>query len=61
MRSIGIPANDLAALLQTPQGGKLMQTLGEAGATPGHSILTLAGVGVLVAAVVTQAPSTRHR
>jgi TRAP-type C4-dicarboxylate transport system permease small subunit len=62
-----LPANDLAAMLQTPQGEKLMQTLADAGASPGRSILAsvqrgivviMTGVGVLVAAVVTQAPSS---
>jgi hypothetical protein len=60
-----LPPNELLALLQTPQGEKLMQALGEPGATPARSILTsiqrgivvvLSGIGMLLAAIFTQAP-----
>ena len=54
-----LPPNELLGLLQTPQGEKLIQSLADAGVTPGRSILTsvrrgivliVTGIGLLVVA-----------
>jgi hypothetical protein len=59
-----LPSAELASLLQSPQGEKLMQAV-VSGAAPGRSIVAsiergivvlLTGVGLLAAAVFTQAP-----
>jgi len=61
-----LPPDQLAALLQTPQGEKLMRALAETGTTPGRSILAsvergiiviLLGAGMLAAARFTRVPS----
>jgi hypothetical protein len=60
-----LPAGELVGLLQTPQGEKLMKAVAEAGDSPGRSILAsiqrgivliVAGIGILVAGIFTQAP-----
>ena len=61
-----IPANELADLLQRPDGEKLVRMLSEPGASPGRAILTsvqrgivaiVSGVGIFVAARFAQAPT----
>ena len=61
-----LSGSELAGLLQTPQGEKLLQRLAEGGVTPGHTILMsvqrgivviLAGVGIFVAAALTHPPA----
>ena len=61
-----IPANELAGLLQTPQGERLVMALSDSGPRPGRSILIsvqrgivviLSGLGFIAAAAFARAPT----